>query len=1280
MATIKLEEITTQYRSFVDDQVLTAEQLNTVIDYFEDQNRLTRICLSGVGIVCGLNITYEENTSIIVSDGCAVTTDGDLIKYLTKTYTHVKSFKDVDASYSKFTGVTDIQELITTEESESTEAFLLNTVTDIADRVVVLYLENYSKEETPCTSADCDTQGEEQVAKIRVLLLSKTDVKIISNKANDPIFDKHNNTKKYINLPEISVKRVILKNEYELGISRNTIISQNSNTADYFKLKNSYLDVIKNTTVTTDLKAGITRLFTDFKTLLDTDSLVVKTSSVINNRIDSIFKISIRNIPLDIQYRYDVLKDLVNTYNEIKCLLFDLKVICCPDKSSFPKHLLLGELTPAGEYLDCRHCFYPSPIITNGKEKWEEIRNLIERIHYMLSEYNITQSAFTDIKVTPSMDYNTSLSKRSIPYYYSTSKNLIENWNYQKTKKYEEDQNLGYRSTNLSGSDPIQNPLDYNIDGNDFYRIEGHLGKDYRTAIKDLDTIKNEKGLAFDIKVLSIDETLESLDLSEYKCQFDDLNAVLKAWRAEQNCLNANVAKFFSGFSVRDKGRHKFYKVDSFETPIVSEAVSEVPFVSERALLSPITSISSLEASIDTVALDASFRDIGGFQTVYNVDTVVADNIIKDEDVLGKVIDKAFREKPEGSAEDIIAVIKKDIDEDPEISTWEDEIKEVAINQPAEILAFTKVATKFIPNSVEEMEIDRIRDYKVTVDNLCERVEAYKKRTTGLLYSETSNYNRAGFEQQYALLLNQLSINCCAAEKIEVLLDEIQKRKEEVLAQKLLSKFVEKHSGLEHKAGVKPGGTFVMVYKGKSKSTSRVPSLSRNPILSTPLTISNTSRINPLEIVNPSISPVAFDPTRVVNPGITAINPSLFNVSNLNFDLFSNAVLRPLDNVTENTVVADFALPYNCCSDCAPVSFIIPKQPVSLRLPVDFVCLDDTTTPIAFEVVPGDAIVAADVEEGLNGGVVQVDGKFLFDATQISEELESKEISFTANDQITEAKIVVYRKPDFDFVNTEPKYFNDDTVASVNFTVQGVDLPAGVKYFWDFGDNTLPDNRTDENPRHEYKLPVNEENLVTVTLTVTNGKCSHSVSHDIQFEVEVVDRECIENAKNTVEKGMEELPQFSDISDNLRQEVLEPTQALYKVVLEQFEEFTNGDFNEELNERFVELIRTTFKNILTLDDQDSFEFFSVTNIFRLQIQLFYSILCCQSNELIEKFGVVIEEVLTEINQSLEQFGENRIEIDKEGRLKEFLQITFDKVEGIELLQRNIKTQLEFLNS
>ena len=44
----KLSTITTQYRRFTKNQVLTEGNLNEVVDFFDDQDRLSRIYLSGV--------------------------------------------------------------------------------------------------------------------------------------------------------------------------------------------------------------------------------------------------------------------------------------------------------------------------------------------------------------------------------------------------------------------------------------------------------------------------------------------------------------------------------------------------------------------------------------------------------------------------------------------------------------------------------------------------------------------------------------------------------------------------------------------------------------------------------------------------------------------------------------------------------------------------------------------------------------------------------------------------------------------------------------------------------------------------------------------------------------------------------------------------------------------------------------------------------------------------------------------------------------------------------
>ena len=146
MATFKLATITTDYRSFVPDQVLTAEQLNTVFNYLDDQNRLTRICLSGVGIVCGLEVSILSNR-ITVTEGCGVTTDGDLVKFERESYTHYVPFKDEDAKYTKFRKFDTIEELITSDSDDASEENLLGALEGLENKVVVLYLENYAKDQ-----------------------------------------------------------------------------------------------------------------------------------------------------------------------------------------------------------------------------------------------------------------------------------------------------------------------------------------------------------------------------------------------------------------------------------------------------------------------------------------------------------------------------------------------------------------------------------------------------------------------------------------------------------------------------------------------------------------------------------------------------------------------------------------------------------------------------------------------------------------------------------------------------------------------------------------------------------------------------------------------------------------------------------------------------------------------------------------------------------------------------------------------------------------------------
>jgi 5S rRNA maturation endonuclease (ribonuclease M5) len=107
----QLSSIAVQYRKFSKGQYIGPDQFNEFLDYFEDQDRLSRMLLQGVGIVCGFKPTliYKDRllNSIQLSQGVAVTTDGDLLT-LNKTKKvseelYMSDLKTVDVKNKEFT-------------------------------------------------------------------------------------------------------------------------------------------------------------------------------------------------------------------------------------------------------------------------------------------------------------------------------------------------------------------------------------------------------------------------------------------------------------------------------------------------------------------------------------------------------------------------------------------------------------------------------------------------------------------------------------------------------------------------------------------------------------------------------------------------------------------------------------------------------------------------------------------------------------------------------------------------------------------------------------------------------------------------------------------------------------------------------------------------------------------------------------------------------------------------------------------------------------------------
>jgi VCBS repeat-containing protein len=514
---MKLDNIITQYRKFNKNQALTEGQLNEFLDYFDDQDRLSRTRLSGVGVACGFKTTYTdliaepevvmrkannedvelELNTIIITQGAGVTTDGDLITLRRKgdngetsinfdanIYKYYTDYTD-EVRYSHFRiGNTQIPllELVTQQEYDqlpSATGFQhIRNLERVHDKTVLLYLESYSNDENPCQDADCDNNGAEQVSDLKVLLVDSElfEDLILRNDAKDTIYKLHNSYEQlYDDLPNIEARRVILD-------STITRVPQ---------LKEVFQRAVSDFS---DLSEGFGAIADTFKVNVNLggESLATKLNSLLNpvaSRLE------------DYQYRYDLLKDLIDTYNEIKGLILHLNVDCCPSITSFPKHLMLGPVgakLELGDKTSSRHGFYNSHVTTNDDENYERIVMLANRFVQKLNGF---QSHIGPVKITPSNLY-VRLGNKAIPYYYNVNQPLLTQWNFEKTKTDKETFNLSYHTGNLAAENFVQDPLNYNIDDNDFYRIEGHLGMPFEAAVQNINEIKTKYGLAFDVAVL----------------------------------------------------------------------------------------------------------------------------------------------------------------------------------------------------------------------------------------------------------------------------------------------------------------------------------------------------------------------------------------------------------------------------------------------------------------------------------------------------------------------------------------------------------------------------------------------------------------------------------------------------------------------------------------------------------------------------------------------------------------------------------------------------------
>ncbi len=562
------------YPKFVADQVLTSDNLNDLFGYLDEQGRMTRTNLSGIGIVCGLEVkTAPDGSSITITKGVGVTSSGYLVSVPEVTYTKRTTaiFDAVKCEYySKFVNIAaktqnfDLWELKQEAEAEGT-TLLNSSFLSTGEKIVLIFVELLEENNKNCDPNSCDDKGVNVTVNFRPLLVEKANVAALLNGAGAV-------ANPWLNLPEISIKRfdVTATPMYEC-----------------VNIFNAYKKILNNTFLT-KTQTGLTQAYNVLQPLL-VDEFPTNPFATLANDYKFLHDGTISSGQLvNMQYYYDLFADLLQAYKEFRETGIDVIGMCCPD-DIFPRHLLLDLAIPdaSAQTSAYRHYFIPSPILCNEQKLIGDLKILFKKLTLLTQKFMVPLPTIngankvvdSNIRITPSLLADVPFSKKSIPYYYNitnASDTLLKNWNPEKLVWGKTKRNLSYHATNYNATDEeIRQPLLYDLDPYNFLRIEGHIGKPYQHVVKNILALRDKNRLPFEIVALNADisaiiaflknlvtlmtagnagaqGTLESL--MGGSCHFNDLELMHDSIMTELTSKLSNEMKFFYDI-IRDEKR-----------------------------------------------------------------------------------------------------------------------------------------------------------------------------------------------------------------------------------------------------------------------------------------------------------------------------------------------------------------------------------------------------------------------------------------------------------------------------------------------------------------------------------------------------------------------------------------------------------------------------------------------------------------------------------------------------------------------------------------------------
>lgn len=925
---------------FEANQVLTSGHLNDVFDYLDQQTRQTRADLIGIGIVCGFDVKLDTSSGVAVhvSKGCGVASEGYLIvepEDVTLT-TYRDYVLPTDLAYSPFHGL-PLWELFPNGEKNTTPLGSPSGFLD--DKAILLFLELKKQGLRNCSPNNCDDKGAEVTANVRRLMMGRKDL--------DKVIAAANGLGSGLTTSDIDVALSAKLNLPDLRAQRFDIV--NSSPATSGDVYGAFLNTFRATKLVQATGNALGMAYRAFQPLLQASypaspfTDFATTFGFLDSAPTNTTQVRF------LQYYADLFEDLVCAYDEFRWKGAELVCACCPNDGLFPRHLMLGLLQPEsvaapGHY---RQAFLASPAVSDCDRETKEVLQLFSRLVEMALRFSVAPSlpksnnaAGIDpqIRVTPSTLDETPLSAKAIPYYYQQNGTppLYRLWSGEKTRRNRANQNLSYRSDEYSPAAPafVTDPLRYDIERYNFLRIEGHLGKDYQRVLGTLLSLKSQYRLPIDVIALrtgAYDDT-QPVDLTDQPARFQDLQSLYDSLREE---LESALAE----------GIRELY--DTPATGIkLPGGTPELPLLKAYA--------PNYRYSANT---------IGAWYEKYL---------------------KLFQ------ARAYIDVDQEEVDPTAVMTvycslfTGTSGLQEVNYPHVVSIYYLDKLS-EILPASLDALAY---ADFENKYEDLLALLRYFRSDALKKVPSDLKAFVPA---EEFIDLCDQILFNC-KLKPVKAVHAEYVRRIGELRKRQFLSNFLPQHPGIQHKAGVPLGGTFIVVYhRDPAQTRGATPGVISNlAVLSEALAPGVKAKVAvsprpPAEGAGISTTTIAVSERFALSDAIRRIGSNHLLAQNPDINLVlgsltgkipifvgerpthgldeasSKIISAAVAELADGEVIADFYLPYRVSCDCPGIQYVLPKSPPTFTATVG--CTDPS----------GSAGVTIDARGGVGPYDVSVD-------------------------------------------------------------------------------------------------------------------------------------------------------------------------------------------------------------------------------------------------------------------------------------------------------------------